>query len=210
MAERVCRRWHYIAAQDELWRIKCQEMGKLGRRGLLSPGVPPNGIPRQSHSYACLYTLMIPWVPLGCTLGHNDPYNISCIFCVMSCFHCIYPPCASRSPLVVKSKVVCNTHLTARVDRFAFGLEKLQNYTFQKQNKFGNKILSSVISSSGHLITANILWNSKFVTWFFHSSMKSVIIRWKTKTYHAFSPISCLFSVMCHNRVESCRESVKF
>ncbi|XP_033640972.1 uncharacterized protein LOC117301177 [Asterias rubens] len=38
MAERVCRRWHYIAAQDELWRIKCQEMGN--REGLADlPGL---------------------------------------------------------------------------------------------------------------------------------------------------------------------------
>ena len=28
MAEMVCRRWHYIAVQDELWRIKCEELGK--------------------------------------------------------------------------------------------------------------------------------------------------------------------------------------
>ncbi|XP_072030385.1 uncharacterized protein [Amphiura filiformis] len=27
MAEKVCRRWHYISAQDELWRIKCEELG---------------------------------------------------------------------------------------------------------------------------------------------------------------------------------------
>ncbi|XP_022089096.1 uncharacterized protein LOC110978414 isoform X2 [Acanthaster planci] len=38
MAERVCRRWRYIGAQDALWRIKCQGMG--AKEGLLDlPGL---------------------------------------------------------------------------------------------------------------------------------------------------------------------------
>ncbi|XP_038072314.1 uncharacterized protein LOC119740909 isoform X2 [Patiria miniata] len=37
-AERVCRRWRYIGAQDALWRIKCQELGY--KEGLLDlPGM---------------------------------------------------------------------------------------------------------------------------------------------------------------------------